>query len=108
MDTIVKFKPNVSMKYVHPKIGHAIDIARHVWELKNISECVVTSMNDSTHSPTSLHYAGCAVDFRIWNVPELERDQIVVMLKSRLRDEYDIINEGDHYHVEWQPKRKDD
>lgn len=108
MATHIVFKSGVSMKYIHPKIGHAIDIAKHVWELQDIDECVVTSLNDSKHSVTSLHYAGCAVDLRIWNVPESKRDAITVMLKARLRNEYDVINEGDHYHIEWQPKRRDE
>ena len=105
--TRVIFKTEVRMRYINPAIGHAIDVARDVWEILDIDECVVTSLNDSYHSKTSLHYAGCAVDLRIRNVPTEHRDTITHMLRQRLGSEYDVLNEGDHYHIEWQPKRED-
>ena len=66
---------------------------------------VLTSANDGRHSLTSLHYVGHAVDIRTRHLvnPEKVRDEI----KSRLNQDFDVLFEGDHIHIEWQPRRRD-
>ena len=97
-------KESVRFRYFNPKLGTVLDLAREVWDSYGIEECVVTSLNDSTHSRTSLHYAGCAVDLRNRNIPERQRGAILQDLRARLGAEYDVVDEENHVHVEWQPK----
>jgi hypothetical protein len=74
-------------------------------------EVTVTSVNDSTHGVTSLHYAGQAADLRIQNPingtkyfeDELE---VVRRIKSRLNQDFDVMLETDHIHIEYQPRKK--
>jgi hypothetical protein len=75
--TQISCKESVRFKHFHAKIGVVLDIAREVWESYGIDDCVVTSLNDSVHSRTSLHYAGCAVDLRIRNIPEKKRGAVL-------------------------------
>lgn len=70
------------------------------------SEVVVTSANDRRHSLTSLHYAGAAVDLRIWGIRDPHAlAQEISALAGR---DYDCIAESDHLHLEWQPRRPPD
>ena len=75
-------------------------------------EAVISSTDEGTHSPGSLHYAGLAVDVSLPGVhvstagvtKELI-EPIFKQLKSRLDDRlYDVVLEADHYHIEYDPK----
>lgn len=59
----------------------------------------VTSRREGIHSPGSLHPDGNAEDFRGQGVPILE-------IKLALPSDYDIVQESDHYHLEYDPKEK--
>ena len=69
-------------------------------------EAVITSINDARHSETSLHYSGSAVDLRsrAFGNP----NQVLALCKSALgnSNDFDIILESDHFHLEYQPKRR--
>ncbi|MDX1496952.1 MAG: hypothetical protein R3352_05305 [Salinisphaeraceae bacterium] len=68
-------------------------------------ECIITSLNDKRHSRTSLHYADQAVDFRSRHMPSnLDGHAIAHEIKSRCSKHYDVIYEGDHFHLEFQPR----
>lgn len=62
-----------------------------------------TSIVDGLHSRNSLHYVGLACDLRIWYLPKLAPfiDSITLLLG----EDYDIVLEKDHIHVEFQPTR---
>jgi len=70
------------------------------------SHAVITSAIDSKHGRGSLHYVGHALDFRTKaaGVKPLKADRIVANMKAMLGPDFDVLNEGDHIHVEWQPK----
>jgi hypothetical protein len=57
----------------------------------------ITSVREGTHSAGSLHYDGCAIDFRGQGVP-------VVELRRLLGSAFDVVEEPDHIHVEYDPK----
>jgi len=63
-------------------------------------ELVVTAVSDGAHSPGSLHYVGYAFDCRLPEHP----DSFVKELRLRLGQEFDVVPEKDHVHVEYQPK----
>ena len=66
--------------------------------------CVITSLNDSNHSHTSLHYAGAAADLRTRHL-SMDANILVRKIDMRLGRDYDVLFEGDHIHIEWQPRR---
>lgn len=66
-------------------------------------DLVVTSICDGEHSRTSLHWSGCAADLRRWNIPD--PNSFVDWLREALTDEFDVVLEDDHIHMEFQPKR---
>lgn len=68
-------------------------------------DLVITSLNDAKHSSTSLHYSGSAVDLRtvVLN-PEEDWESVAIDIKQRLNINYDVINESNHIHLEYQPR----
>ena len=63
---------------------------------------VITSVTDGKHSATSLHYVGAAFDCRIYD--QTPNEKIVKEIKRRLNIDYDVVLEGNHIHVEFQPR----
>ncbi len=67
-------------------------------------EPVLTSTTEGTHSPSSLHYDEIetgAVDIRR---PRKYLNEIVARLREELGDDFDIVVEATHIHVEYDPK----
>ena len=69
-------------------------------------ELVVTSLVDGAHSTTSLHYAGDAADLRTWEFSLEQAREAVTSIKEGLPDDYDVVLEKDHIHLERQPRRR--
>ena len=66
-------------------------------------EAVITSTCEGNHMPSSLHYAGLAVDIRN---PKANIRRIIDHLKTHIPDaEYDIVQERDHIHIEYDPHK---
>lgn len=62
---------------------------------------VCASAKDGKHSKNSLHYVGLAFDMRTWGLTDQEtRDMVVIKIKETLGSDYDVIDEGDHFHCE--------
>jgi hypothetical protein len=95
------------------KLG--VDISRLVKPLRNAlnyidhiflsagTEAVVTSTFEGSHKPGSLHYSNAALDLRL---PGPGREYLFGLLKDNLGNDFDIILEKDHIHVEHDPKFK--
>jgi hypothetical protein len=68
-------------------------------------EAVITSLNDGNHMKGSFHYKGLAIDLRTryFDYPTIE--MVMIELKLKLGDEYDIIFETNHIHIEYDPKK---
>jgi len=67
-------------------------------------EATLTSAMDRNHSDHSLHYQGMAWDLRIWNASQ---DDLIIAcagLRDILSVEFDVVQESDHIHVEFDPK----
>lgn len=99
----MKLKPNVRLADLKPQCVLAIFIADSIYS-KFGRELVVTSIDDSVHGPTSLHPSGFAFDlrtsfFRIDQIAPVE-----AALKEALTVDFDILYEGDHFHIEYDPK----
>ena len=100
---MIRFKDDVKIFGIRPEIAMAIEVANGIYNQFG-SDVTVTSVVDGTHSKTSLHYSGSAVDFRTRNLADHQVDTIVSWLKQFLTNEFDVVKERDHIHVEFQPK----
>ena len=98
--TTLSIKRGVRCFGVRPEIVLALQIAQHIYEAFD-SNLVVTSLVEGEHTRASLHYTGCAVDLRL---PNERPQEVVATLQSALGDDFDVILESDHVHVEFQPK----
>ena len=66
-------------------------------------DVVITSGIDGSHKSNSLHYKGRALDFRTRHLTDNQRVEIVSELKAKLGGSFDVLFEGDHIHVEFDP-----
>ena len=71
-----------------------------------LGHAYVTSGADGTHGENSLHYQNKALDFGIGFIPPLEVNIAVINLKAAFGPDYDVILEGDHIHIEYDPKQR--
>ena len=108
----IRFKKGVQAGTLHPSIDHALNIISLVWELymPNIAP-VITSLRDGKHGSHSLHYGAslgdircAACDIRTRNLSDAERRVALTQLRLYLGKAYDIIDESNHIHVEYDPK----
>lgn len=66
-------------------------------------EFELTSGREGQHMFGSLHYVDHAVDVTwsgVWT-----QDAIASTLRSSLGDDFDVVNEHTHVHIEFQPKK---
>lgn len=78
----------------------ALLIADGVYE-RNGENMTVTSLLDGEHMRASLHYVGAAGDL---GLPMQGVDHMIFDLRTALGENYDVVLEPDHIHVEYQPK----
>ena len=65
-------------------------------------EITITSACDGKHKKTSKHYKGKAIDFRIRDFPANASTKVWgTRLQNRLGDEYFVLLETNHLHVQW-------
>jgi hypothetical protein len=108
----VKLKSGVESKSVSPAIWYALGLADRLAHNYVCGEVVVTSLTDGIHKATSLHYPknspdglGCAGDLRSRSFLGDERPVFFRELGELLRPlGFDVVNEGDHFHIEFDPK----
>ncbi len=100
----MRLKTGVNTFGLRPELLLGLMVADAVWR-EHGRELVVTSLNDGRHSKTSLHYAGCAADLRTRYFHDVER--VAADLRDALgyNPDYDVVEERDHIHFEYQPKR---
>ena len=93
-------KAGVDISRLKPQIRKKLPVIARVYAQRD-EELVITSTYEGTHSDGSLHYADLAIDTR-W--PKKYRGTIVDQLKKELGPDYDVVGEGDHIHIEYDPK----
>lgn len=67
-------------------------------------ELVITSISDGKHKEGSKHYTGEAFDIRTFHLAPYELQDCLKYLRSRLDNQYDIVLEVDHIHIEYDEK----
>lgn len=101
----IRLKPGVSLVKISPQILFAIIQAHEVF--RDLGEVLtITSVADDSPKrlPNSLHRVGHAVDFRISELRGATAKDAGQRIKLRLTEEFDVVAEGDHIHVEFDPK----
>ena len=101
----------INRAHMGSEMHHIVEVAIETAPMLEKGTVWITSANDSIHHPESLHYENQAYDIRIWNIigsvkagarAWAERMQVA------LGDDYDVLLERDHIHVEYDPEEKPD
>lgn len=66
-------------------------------------QAYITSACEGEHGPGSLHPHGYALDFRIRDIPNAKRPALAEAVSEALGDDYDVVLEPTHLHVEYDP-----
>jgi len=97
-------KKGVKIAGVRPETVLAMNIADAVVREKTGTEMVVTSITDGVHGKGSLHYVGQAFDIRTRDFSKTTIAALVLLLREHLGENYDVVIESTHVHIEFQPK----
>ena len=96
-------KSGVDLRGLTPQMAIAYTIACQCY---GQYDCVITSASDGKHGPNSLHYKGQALDLRTRHLNGQGLQAVYHKLKESLGEQFDVVLESDHIHVEWDPKDK--
>lgn len=99
----LSIKPGVRITGIRQETAVALQIIEGAFRDAGY-DCTLTCCTDGKHSIGSLHYVGCALDLRISTIPVEKRELLRKEMAGRLGNEFDVVLEGDHFHVEFQPK----
>ena len=101
---MMSLKAGVKIAGVRPEMIAAWPVVSDIYNDHGY-DCVVTSVCDSKHGRGSFHYNGLATDFRTTTIdPRYDWANVSGDIRRALTDEYDVVLEADHIHVEFQPK----
>jgi len=99
---MIKVKAGVTF---HPNSFKYQQIARIIKQADrtapNNYDPTITSACDGKHHDKSKHYFGAAFDFRIRDLESGHADTWSRRLQKRLGDEYFVLLEAHHIHVQW-------
>lgn len=100
----MKFKDGVIVR-IGPEIQRIFDVADQVHYEVTGQQALCTSGMEGNHIQESLHYRNLAVDLRIWYTDEVgETAYFATELQRRLGDNFDVLLETTHVHVEFDPE----
>lgn len=100
-------KAGVDLRGITPQMAIAYTIAQFIYSTKAGARCVITSGSDGKHGPNSLHYKGKALDIRTNSLRPDQVHPIYISLKECLGEQFDVVLESDHIHVEFDVDEKD-
>lgn len=100
---MLALKPGVRILGMKPETLLGLDICHSVYVAHN-KPCTVTCGVEGSHSRGSKHYAGMAFDLRTRHLLTSEREAIEKDLKASLQGDFDVVFEGNHWHIEFDPK----
>jgi len=95
-------KAGTSVRGIRPEILAARMIASPIWK-RHGQQLVITSSTDGGHGEGSSHYRGEAEDYRTHYFDPLSVQGVADELQNALGDEYQVIVEKTHVHVQWKP-----
>lgn len=101
----MNYKMGVNVEGVQPETWYALGIAERVYRAHN-QILVVTSLTDGVHPDgRNIHGNGLAADLRTRDILPDTKTAVFNHLKEILDPMgYDVVVEGDHIHLEYDPK----
>lgn len=93
-------KAGVDISRLRPEIRKKLTAIERIVDAIGQEELVITSTYEGNHSAGSLHYADLAVDVRRTNRPDVVCQEI----RRELGQDYDVVLENNHIHIEYDPK----
>ena len=101
---MIQFKPEVRIGSFGPPIALVLDAAAR-WSLSTGVGVEINSINDShgAHSTMSLHKLDLAIDLDTVGDRSEDLKALARYLAHWLAAPFQVINEGDHVHVEHDP-----
>jgi hypothetical protein len=102
-------KQGASVRGLRPEIIMAVIVAAGVYA-EYEKPCVLTEGTGGKHRKHSLHNKGLAIDLRVrdpegkWELSQEQVEEIVMKLSYRLGAEFQVVNEYDHIHIEFDPE----
>jgi len=92
----VTFKANVRVKRLTPALIWIFEVLDRIQNLySDIPELVITSVNDSNHSPNSRHYKDEAIDIRThYFKDKKEKDRFISLLDAWLNKDPEALRKN--------------
>jgi len=100
---MISIKPGVIVRACQPEILLAVPIVASILQQYNGAECVITGAREGEHMKRSLHFVGYALDFRTRHIAIGWHEKIAKDVQRALGEEYDVVLEKTHLHVEYDP-----
>ncbi len=100
---MLQIKPGAKVNGLRPEILLAVIVADGIYEQYSV-KCVITEGTGGKHREASLHYVGNAVDLRTKSLPSHLIEPVAQQIRVALGEQYDVVVEKDHIHMEYQPK----
>lgn len=98
-------KKGVEITYLTPPMLEIMQAVFKVWNYPGVTP-VITSSFDGQHMRGSYHYSGLALDFRTNSIGPLDREDFAKRLQEELGEDYDVVLEKTHVHIEFDPKEQ--
>ena len=99
----MQLKTGVKLRGLQPELLLALIVADGIYKKYFARDLVVTSVTDGCHKVGSKHFVGQAADLRLWGL-EGRVESIVSALVAALGEDFDVVPEKDHIHLEYDPK----
>ena len=97
-------KNGASVSGIRPEMVLAFVIIQQILWIKYGFRAVIVSGKDSKHGRGSLHFVGLALDLSTRDMKPTDLGPATIALKEALGDDYDVVLESNHWHIEFQPK----
>jgi len=103
----IKDSVKLNGRHFDPNVRIMLDAARWTAPRTMDSAVWVTSANDSQHMPGSKHFSNEAFDIRTRNIVGDNKAELTQQWTNRIQaflgEDYDVVSEGDHIHIEFDP-----
>lgn len=99
----ISIKPGVRIQGISPEMSLGHTIVASIY-LDEGHVCTITSALEGVHSRASIHYTGNALDYRTRDVSAGDMAVLTERIRVSLGEDFDVILERNHLHVEFQPK----
>lgn len=96
-------KQGVKISNLQPQLIIAIIVSNGVYYAHG-KELVITSVDDSKHGTNTLHGKGFAFDLRTNYFLNGEAQRVANEIRAKLTNDFDVVLERDHIHIEYEPK----